>query len=91
MAFGDDEWTLPRARFRARETTLVTRRHVAINQRRHAMRAVDCVHPAHEDVHATAATDDELVEQVRQHITQVHPDMSPDDATEIVAQGAYDE
>ena len=55
------------------------------------MRAVDCVHPAHEDVHATAATDDELVEQVRQHITQAHPDMSPDEATQIVAQGAYDE
>ena len=55
------------------------------------MRALDCVHPAHEDVHATAATDDELVQKVRQHIVDAHPDMSPDDADGIVAQGAYDE
>ena len=55
------------------------------------MRAMDCKHPAHEDMHATAATDEELVQKVRQHISETHPDMSPDQATEIVAQGAYDE
>lgn len=55
------------------------------------MRAVDCVHPAHEDLHATAETDDQLIGKVRQHISEAHPDMSPDDANGIVAQGAYDE
>jgi predicted small metal-binding protein len=42
-------------------------------------------------MHATAATDEELVQKVREHISQTHPDMSPDQATEIVAQNAYDE
>ena len=42
-------------------------------------------------MHPTAATDDELVEQVRQYITKAHPDMSSDEATEIIAHGAYDE
>ena len=56
-----------------------------------AMRALDCVHPAHEDKHVTAETDEELVEKVREHITQAHPDMGPDQAQGIVAQGAYDE
>jgi predicted small metal-binding protein len=55
------------------------------------MRAVDCIHPAHEDLHATAETDDELEQQVRQHISEAHPDMSPDQAADIVAGGAYDE
>lgn len=55
------------------------------------VRALDCVHPAHEDTHVTAESDDELVEKVRQHISEVHPDMSPEDAEGIVAQAAYDE
>ena len=55
------------------------------------MRALDCIHPAHEDKHVTAETDEELEEKVRQHINEVHPDMSPDQAADIVAQGAYDE
>lgn len=55
------------------------------------MRALDCKDPAHEDMHVTAATDDELIEKVRQHISEVHPDMSPEEATGIVRQGAYDE
>lgn len=55
------------------------------------MRAFDCVHPAHEDMHVTAETDDEVVVKVREHIAEAHPDMSPDDAQGLVAQGAYDE
>jgi predicted small metal-binding protein len=55
------------------------------------MRALDCVHPVHDDVHATAENDEQLVEKVREHIADAHPDMSPDQAEEIVAQGAYDE
>jgi predicted small metal-binding protein len=55
------------------------------------MRALDCKHPAHEDVHFTASNDDELLEQVKEHIRQYHPDMSEDDARTNVSQGAYDE
>lgn len=55
------------------------------------MRALDCKHPSHDDVHVTAGSDDELTQIVRQHITDAHPDMTPDQAEGIVAQGAYDE
>ena len=55
------------------------------------MRAIDCSHPAHEDMHLTAATDDELFEQVKRHRDEYHPEMSDDQVREIVAQGAYDE
>lgn len=55
------------------------------------MRALDCKHPSHDDVHVTAASDEELKGIVRQHITDAHPDMTPDQADDIVAQGAYDE
>ncbi len=55
------------------------------------MRALDCKHPSHEDLHVTAQSDDELKQSVRQHITEAHPDLSPDPADGIVAQGAYDE
>jgi predicted small metal-binding protein len=55
------------------------------------MRALDCVDAAHEDMHVTADTDAELVEKVREHIAQAHPDMGADQAEGIVAAGAYDE
>lgn len=55
------------------------------------MRAVDCKDPGHGDLHVTAATDEELTEKVRQHISDAHPGMSPDDASGIVSQDAYDE
>jgi predicted small metal-binding protein len=55
------------------------------------MRALDCKHPAHEDIHFTASNDDELVEKVEQHIREYHPDMTEDDARTTVSQGAYDE
>lgn len=55
------------------------------------MRALDCVHEAHEDMHFSAETDDELLEQVRRHRDQHHPEMSDDDVREIVAANAYDE
>ena len=55
------------------------------------MRALDCVDPAHEDLHVTAESDEELVGKVRDHIAQAHPDMGPDQAEGIVAEGAYDE
>jgi hypothetical protein len=55
------------------------------------MRAMDCSHPAHaEDVHFTAATDDELFEQVKQHRDEYHPEMSDDQVREVIAANAYD-
>ena len=54
-------------------------------------RALDCIDPSHDDVHATAENDEELINVVRQHIQDAHPDMNPEQAVEIVSQGAYDE
>jgi hypothetical protein len=55
------------------------------------MRALDCSHEAHDDVHFTADDDEALVEQVRRHRDEYHPEMSDDDVRQIVAQGAYEE
>lgn len=56
------------------------------------MRGLDCKDPgSHEDVHFVGADDDDLVRQVRDHITDLHPNMSPDQAATIVTEGAYDE
>ena len=56
------------------------------------MRGLDCSDPnTHPDVHFTGQDDDDLERQVRQHIGESHPDMSPEDARGIVAQGAHDE
>ena len=55
------------------------------------MRALDCVHDAHEDIHFTGESDDDLITQVREHRDQYHPEMSDDDVRNIVAASAYDE
>ena len=55
------------------------------------MRGMDCSHSAHEDVHFSAASDDELVAQVQKHRDEYHQEMSDDDVRQIVAQNAYDE
>ena len=55
------------------------------------MRGLDCQHAAHEDMHFTANNDDELLEKVKDHVCQYHPDMTEDDAKQVVSQGAYDE
>ncbi len=55
------------------------------------MRALDCSHPAHEDIHFTAEDDEGLLEQVRQHRDEYHREMSDDDVRAIVAQRAYEE
>jgi hypothetical protein len=55
------------------------------------MRAMDCVHDAHEDMHFTADTDEDLIEQVRQHRDQHHPELTDDQISEMVAANAYDE
>jgi hypothetical protein len=55
------------------------------------MRALDCVHDAHEDIHFTAESDDDLIRQVREHRDQYHPEISDDDIQNLVAANAYDE
>jgi hypothetical protein len=55
------------------------------------MRAFDCVHEKHEDMHFMAETDDELMAKVRAHRDEYHPELSDDDLRQVVAQGAYDE
>ena len=55
------------------------------------MRGMDCSHETHEDVHFSAASDEELISQVQQHRDQYHPEMSDGDVRQIVAQNAYDE
>jgi hypothetical protein len=55
------------------------------------MRALDCIHEAHEDMHFTADTDEELAEKVRQHRDEYHRDMTDDQVQEYIAANAYDE
>jgi hypothetical protein len=55
------------------------------------MRGMDCVHDAHEDMHFTADTDDELFEQVRQHRDEHHPEITDDQIREMVAANSYEE
>jgi hypothetical protein len=55
------------------------------------VRAFDCVHPAHEDIHFTGASDDELLEQIKRHRDEYHAELTDEQISEFVAQGAYDE
>ena len=55
------------------------------------MRALDCSHPAHEDMHLTAADDEALLSQDLQHREEYRPEISYDEIRQTVAQGAYDE
>jgi hypothetical protein len=55
------------------------------------MRALDCIHEAHDDVHFTAADDDDLTRQVMSHRDEHHPELSDEQVREIVASSAYDE
>jgi hypothetical protein len=54
------------------------------------MRAMDCSE-GHEDMHFTAATDDELFEQVKSHRDQYHPELNDEQLRQTIAQAAYDE
>jgi hypothetical protein len=55
------------------------------------MRAVDCIHEAHEDMHFTADTDEALLERVKQHRDEFHQEMSDDQIRDYVSANAYDE
>jgi len=55
------------------------------------MRAVDCVHDAHEDMHFTAGNDEELLEKVREHRDAFHQEMTDEQIQQHVAANAYDD
>jgi predicted small metal-binding protein len=55
------------------------------------MRAFDCVHEDHEDMHFTGSTDQELTQRIREHRDQYHPEINDDEIDSLVASGAYDE
>jgi hypothetical protein len=57
------------------------------------MRAFDCSDPsAHaDDMHFTAATDEELIEKAKQHRDEYHMAMTDDEIRQSVMQTAYDE
>ena len=55
------------------------------------MRGFDCVHEAHEDIHFSAESDEGLVEQIREHRDQYHPEITDDEIRSLVTTGAYDE
>ncbi len=55
------------------------------------MRAIDCKEPPHEEMHFTAATDDELVDQLMRHRDEYHPHVTDDQIRASVAEAAYDE
>jgi hypothetical protein len=55
------------------------------------MRAFDCVHDDHEDMHFTGADDDELTSRIREHRDQYHPEISDEEIDSLVASSAYDE
>ena len=55
------------------------------------MRGLDCVHPAHEDMHLSGADDDELLKKVMEHRDQYHPEFSDEQIRETVTANARDE
>ena len=55
------------------------------------MRALDCIHDNHQDMHFTAADDDALTQRIREHRDEYHPDITDEQITEMVSQSAYDE
>jgi hypothetical protein len=55
------------------------------------MRAFDCVHESHADVHFAAESDEALIEQIRQHRDEYHREISDEQIREMVSAGAYDE
>ena len=55
------------------------------------MRAMDCIHDDHEEMHFTGADDEELAAKIRAHRDEFHPEISDDQVTELIAANAYDE
>lgn len=56
------------------------------------MRSLDCRAPGtHDDMHITAASDEELIARVQEHRDQYHDEITDDQIKELVASSAYDE
>ena len=56
------------------------------------MRALDCRAPdAHDDIHFTADSDQELIAQISQHRDQYHTEITDEQIREMVSSSAYDE
>jgi hypothetical protein len=55
------------------------------------MRAFDCSHASHEDVHFTADDDEGLIQQIQQHRDEYHQEISDQQIREMVTTGAYNE
>jgi hypothetical protein len=55
------------------------------------VRAFDCSHEAHEDIHFTAENDEGLIQQIREHRDQYHPEISDEQIREMVTADAYEE
>ena len=55
------------------------------------MRAMDCVHDNHQDMHFTAEDDDSLLERIKEHRDEFHPEITDDQIKEMVTASAYDE
>lgn len=55
------------------------------------MRALDCVHDDHEDMHFTGTDDTELTSRIREHRDEYHPEISDEQIDSLVASSAYDE
>ncbi len=54
------------------------------------MLAFDCVLETHENAHFTAENDQSLIERIRQHCHQYHPELSDAEIREMFDAGAYD-
>lgn len=55
-----------------------------------AMRAIDCSE-GHDTIHFSAETDEELMDKVRAHADDVHPEMSDEALQGMFAQLVHDE
>ena len=54
------------------------------------MRAIDCAE-GHDTIHLSAETHDELLDKVRQHAAEVHPEMNEEQIQGVFAQLVHDE
>jgi hypothetical protein len=54
------------------------------------MRAIDCSQ-GHDTVHLAAETDEDLMEKVRAHAAEVHPDMTEEQMQGVFTQLVHDE
>lgn len=54
------------------------------------MRAIDCA-AGHDTLHMSAETDEELMQQVRAHAAEVHPDLTDEQIQATFDQLVHDE